>query len=59
MCRLDLLEVRESVMPFLLQDRCRRILQLKERSSILALWIRKKLLIGFPREVISWELKNG
>jgi len=27
--------------------RCRRSLELKERSSILALWIRKKLLIGF------------
>ena len=29
------------------KDRCRRILDLKERSSTLALWIWKKLLIGF------------
>jgi len=28
-------------------DRCRRILELKERSSTLALWILKKVLIGF------------
>jgi len=31
----------------LLLDRCRRILELKERSSALALCIWKKLLIGF------------
>jgi len=29
------------------QDRCRRILELKERSSILTLLIWRKLLIGF------------
>jgi len=28
-------------------DRCRRSLEPNERSSILALWIWKKLLIGF------------
>ena len=31
-------------MPFLWQDRCRRILQLKARSSILVLWIWRKLV---------------
>ena len=32
--------------PILWQDRCRRILELKVRSSILVLWIWRKLLIG-------------
>ena len=31
---------------FLWQDRCRRILELKVKSSILVLWIWRKLLIG-------------
>jgi len=37
---------REPLMPFLWQDRCRRILELNARSSILVLWIWRKLLIG-------------
>ena len=39
-------KVREPLMPFLWQDRCRRILELKVKSSILVLWIWRKLLIG-------------
>jgi len=35
-------------MPFLLYDRCRS-LELNETSSILALWIWKKHLIGFEK----------
>ena len=31
---------------FMWQDRCRRISELKARSSILVLWIWRKLLIG-------------
>ena len=31
---------------FMWQDRCRRILELKARSSILVLWIWRKVLIG-------------
>ena len=34
------------MMPFLWQDRCRRILELKVRISILVLWIWRKLLTG-------------
>ena len=45
-------------MPFLWQDRCRRILELKARNSILVLWM-EKAFDRVPREVISWELKNG
>ena len=44
-------------MPFLWQDRCRRILQLKVRSSILILWIWRKLF-RVPREVISWAMRK-
>ena len=36
----------------LLYDRCSRSLELKERSSILALWIWKKTFDRVPREVI-------
>ena len=39
--------------PFLWQDRCRRILELKVRSSILVLWIWRKLFDRVPREVVS------
>ena len=39
-------KVREPLMPFLWQDRCRRILELKVKSSTLVLWIWRKLLIG-------------
>jgi len=37
-----------------IEDRCRRSLELKERSSILALWIWKKLL----KEVIRWAIRK-
>ena len=40
------MKVREPLMPFLWQDRCRRILELKVKGSILVLWIWRKLLIG-------------
>ena len=40
-------------MPFLWQDRRRRILELKARSSILVLW---KVFDRVPREVISWAM---
>jgi len=39
-----------TVMSFLLLDRRRRSLELKERSSILALWTWKKLLIGLQKK---------
>ena len=45
-------------MPFLWQDRCRRILELKVRSSILVLQILKKLLTGCKRDVISWAMRK-
>ena len=44
-------------MPFLSQDRCRRILELKVRSSILVLWIWRKLFYRVPREAISWAMR--
>jgi len=37
---------KEPQMPFLWQDRCSKFLELKVRSSILVLWIWRKLLIG-------------
>ena len=40
----------EPLMPFLWQDRCRRILEIKVRNSILVLWIWRKLLIGFQEK---------
>ena len=45
-------------MPFLWQDRCRRILELKVRSSILVLQILKKLLTGCKGDVISWAMRK-
>ena len=45
-------------MPVLWQDRCRRILQLKVRNSILVLWIWRKLFNRVPREVISWAMRK-
>jgi len=35
---------------FLMEDRCQRIFELKKRSSILALWSWKKLLIEFQEK---------
>ena len=40
-------------MPFLWQDRRRRILELKARSSVLVLW---KVFDRVRREVISWAM---
>jgi len=45
-------------MPFLLYDRRRRSVELKERSSILALWIWKIFFDSVPREVIRWAMRK-
>jgi len=43
-------------MPFLWQDRCRRIFELKVRSSILVFLDLEKTFDRVPREVISWAM---
>ena len=55
-CSLALWKVRKPLMPLLLHDKCRKISELKERSSILALWIWKKATDGVLTEVIKWAM---
>ena len=45
-------------MPFLWQDRCRRILELKVKSSILVFVDLEKAFDREPREVINWAMRK-
>ena len=45
-------------MPFLWQDKCRSILQLKGKKLYFGFVDLEKAFDRMPREVISWELKN-
>jgi len=45
-------------MPFLWQDRCRRILELKARSSYFGFVDLEKAFDRVPREVISWAVRK-
>ena len=45
-------------MPFLWQDSCRRILELRVRSSIFGFVDLEKAFDRVPREVISWAMRK-
>ena len=50
------IKVREPLMPFLWQDRCRRILELKSKKLYFGFVDLEKAFDRVPREVISWAM---
>ena len=57
-CSFDSWKVREPLMPFLWQDRCRRIFWVKGKKLYFGFVDLEKAFDRVPREVISWAMRK-